>query len=170
MCWKPCSSCSSLHLLREEFLSAPIHSPPLSGSPYRSFIKSTNTCGQSWSKTRQTLLKPLCPSTPSGTFAAFSKFHLNTSKSPNIKVVQFFEGHNFHVGWHFKFWVEIGEKLGQLQSLLFISALQNHNFAWRSCSNQWEKHRTAFVKVVEGTSHYNFRFWRKFHPVQIFGV
>jgi hypothetical protein len=36
VCWKPCSSCWSLHLLREEFLSAPIHSP-LSGSPYRSF-------------------------------------------------------------------------------------------------------------------------------------
>jgi hypothetical protein len=30
------SSCWSFHLLREEFLSAPIHSP-LSGSPYRSF-------------------------------------------------------------------------------------------------------------------------------------
>jgi hypothetical protein len=29
VCWKPCSSCWSIHLLREEFLSAPIHSPPL---------------------------------------------------------------------------------------------------------------------------------------------
>jgi hypothetical protein len=28
VCWKPCSSCWSLYLLREEFLSAPIHSPP----------------------------------------------------------------------------------------------------------------------------------------------
>jgi hypothetical protein len=37
MCWKPCSSCWSFYLLREEFLSAPIHSSPLSGSPYRSF-------------------------------------------------------------------------------------------------------------------------------------
>jgi hypothetical protein len=38
MCWKSCSSCWSLYLLREEFLSAPILSPPpLSGSPYRSF-------------------------------------------------------------------------------------------------------------------------------------
>jgi hypothetical protein len=37
VCWKPCSSCWSLHLLREEFLSAPIHSP-LSSSPYWSFI------------------------------------------------------------------------------------------------------------------------------------
>jgi hypothetical protein len=29
VCWKLCSSCWSLHLHREEFLSAPIHSPPL---------------------------------------------------------------------------------------------------------------------------------------------
>jgi hypothetical protein len=29
VCWKPCSSCWSFDLLREEFLSAPIHSPPL---------------------------------------------------------------------------------------------------------------------------------------------
>jgi hypothetical protein len=36
MFWKPCSSFRSFHLLREEFLLAPIHSP-LSGSPYRSF-------------------------------------------------------------------------------------------------------------------------------------
>jgi hypothetical protein len=39
----------------------------------------------------------------SGTFAAFSKFHLNTSKSTFMKVVQLVEGHNFHVEWHFKF-------------------------------------------------------------------
>jgi hypothetical protein len=31
-----------------------------------------------------------------------------------MKVVQFVEGHNFHVDWHFKFGVEIGEKLGPL--------------------------------------------------------
>jgi hypothetical protein len=50
---------------------------------------------------------------PSGTFAAFSKFHLNTPKSTFMKVVHLVEGHNFHVDWHFKFWVEFGEKLGQ---------------------------------------------------------
>jgi hypothetical protein len=50
----------------------------------------------------------------SGTFAAFSKFHLNTSKSTFTKIVQFVEGHNFPVDWHFKFRVEIGEKRGQL--------------------------------------------------------
>jgi hypothetical protein len=64
--------------------------------------------------------------------------------------------------------VENGEKLGQLHIFLFIDALQNQKFAWCSCSNHWEKHRTTFVKVVEGTSHYNFCFLRKFRPVQIF--
>jgi hypothetical protein len=50
----------------------------------------------------------------SGTLAAFSKIHLNTSKSTFMKVVHLVEGHNFHVDWNFQFWVEIGEKLGQL--------------------------------------------------------
>jgi hypothetical protein len=50
----------------------------------------------------------------SKTFAALSKFHLNTSKSTFMKVVHLVEGHNFHVYWHFKFWEEKGEKLGQL--------------------------------------------------------
>jgi hypothetical protein len=45
-----------------------------------------------------------------GTFAAFSKFSLNTSNSPNTKVVYFVEGHIFHVEWHCWFGVEIGEK------------------------------------------------------------
>jgi hypothetical protein len=60
---------------------------------------------------------------------AFSKFHRNTSKSPNLKVVQFFEGHNFAFGRHCKFGVENGEKLGQLHIFLFIDALQNQKFA-----------------------------------------
>jgi hypothetical protein len=38
VCWKPRSSCWSFHLLRQEFLSAPIHTP-LSGSPYWSFMR-----------------------------------------------------------------------------------------------------------------------------------
>jgi hypothetical protein len=44
------------------------------------------------------------------TFAVFSKFHQNTSNSPNVKVVWFVEGHNFHVEWHLRFGVEIREK------------------------------------------------------------
>jgi hypothetical protein len=96
----------------------------------------------------------------SRTFAAFSKFHLNTSNSTKIKVIQFFEEHNFRVGWHFKFGAEKGEKLGQLQFSLFISTLRNPNFAWRSCSNRREKHRTTFTKVVEGCLIYNFCIYR----------
>jgi hypothetical protein len=49
----------------------------------------------------------------SGTFAVFSKIHLNTYKSTFMKVVQFVEGHNFNVDWHFTFLVEKGEKLAQ---------------------------------------------------------
>jgi hypothetical protein len=45
-----------------------------------------------------------------GTFAAFSKSSLNTSNSPNTKVVCFVEGHNFHVEWHCWFEVQIDEK------------------------------------------------------------
>jgi hypothetical protein len=59
----------------------------------------------------QTPLKHWRQRMSSRTFATFSKFHLNTSKSTFMKVVQFVEGHNFNVDWHFKFWVEIGEKL-----------------------------------------------------------
>jgi hypothetical protein len=44
-----------------------------------------------------------------GTFAAFSKFPLNTSNSRNTKVVCFVEGHTFHVGWHCWFEVQIGQ-------------------------------------------------------------
>jgi hypothetical protein len=46
-----------------------------------------------------------------GTFAAFSKFSLNTSNSPNTKDVCFVEGHTYHVGWHCWVEVQIGENL-----------------------------------------------------------
>jgi hypothetical protein len=64
----------------------------------------------------QTLPKPYWPWMSYRTFVAFSKFHLNTSKSTNMKVVQFLleEGGNLSqltappVTWHwmaFKLWV-----------------------------------------------------------------
>jgi hypothetical protein len=65
--------------------------------------------------------------------------------------------------------VEKGEKLGQLQFSLFISALQNLNFAWRSCSNRREKHRMSFANVVEGCLIYNFCIYRFCRTVQFFG-
>jgi hypothetical protein len=60
------------------------------------------TIGQTLVKTP---LKPFDPPMSPRTFAAFSKFHLNTSNSPNIKVVQFVKGHNFHDEWHLIFGV-----------------------------------------------------------------
>jgi hypothetical protein len=71
----------------------------------------------------------------SGTFTAFSNFHLDTSKSANIKVVRLFQGHTFHYWWHLRFLVEIGEKISQLQLILFTGAMKDSNFACRSCSN-----------------------------------
>jgi hypothetical protein len=65
--------------------------------------------------------------------------------------------------------VEKSEKLGQLQFSLFISSLQNPNFAWRSCSNRREKHRTTSTNVVEGCLIYNFRIYHFCRTVQIFG-
>jgi hypothetical protein len=44
------------------------------------------------------------------TFATLSKFLLNTLNPPNIKVVQFVEGHNYHVEWHLRFEMQMCEK------------------------------------------------------------
>jgi hypothetical protein len=92
----------------------------------------------------------------SGTFAAFSKFHLYTSKSPNIEVAQFFKGHNFHVGWHCKFGVEKSEKLGQLQP----STIHRKRVAFKVWSqfmqNPLLKHHRAILEVVEGNLLYIF--------------
>jgi hypothetical protein len=55
----------------------------------------------------------LDPKTLPRTFAAFSNFHLNTSKSANIKVVRLIEGHNFHNWRHWRFGVEDAQKHGQ---------------------------------------------------------
>jgi hypothetical protein len=60
-----------------------------------------STLGQRHGQTR---LNHGCRRMSSGTFAAFSKIHLNTSKSTFMKVVQFVEEHNFHIDWHFQFW------------------------------------------------------------------
>jgi hypothetical protein len=116
--------------------------------------------GQLWSSLFKTLvkdpLKPFDPPSHSRTFAVLSKFHLNTSNSPNVKVVQFDDGHNFHVEWHLKFEVELGEKLGQHHLLLFIGAQKTAKLACLLCTNCWSKTHRAFVRVVEDQSIYNF--------------
>jgi hypothetical protein len=47
--------------------------------------------------------------------------------------------------------------------------MQNPNFAWGSCSNHREKHRMDFANVVEGRLIYNFRIYRFYRTVQLFG-
>jgi hypothetical protein len=92
----------------------------------------------------------------SGTFAAFSKFHLNTSKSTNTKVVQFVEGHNFHVDWISNFERKRVKNLVNWQYLLFTETWRHSMLASRFCKIRGEKHPRAFVKVVEGSEIYNF--------------
>jgi hypothetical protein len=98
----------------------------------------------------QTRLNPRRRRMSSGTFAAFSKFHLNTSKSTFTKVVQFVEGHNFHVDWHLKFWVEIGEKLGRLT----VPPVHRNRTAfkvWRRfVQNPWRKTLDGLCKSCRG--------------------
>jgi hypothetical protein len=73
-----------------------------------------------------------------GTFAAFSKFHLNTSNSPNVKVVYFVMGHNFHVEWHWRFGVEEGEKCKSAPESLFTGAQKQPT--WHAnCAKKVEK-------------------------------
>jgi hypothetical protein len=133
--------------------------------------KSTHHFGQTFVKdVVKSLVKPQCLWISFGTFATFSIFHLNTWKSANIKVVCLFEGHTFHNWRHLRFWVEIGEKLSQLQLLLFTRAMKDNNFAYSLCPDHWSKHKPAFVQVVEGSLIYNFaictlvhlssKFWR----------
>jgi hypothetical protein len=82
-----------------------------------------------------------------GTFAAFSKFHLNTSKSPNVKVVYFVEEHNFHVEWHLRFGVEMHEKAW---SMLIVTIHRCPGNCMQFVHNWLRKRPYAIVIVVEG--------------------
>jgi hypothetical protein len=62
----------------------------------------------------QTPLKHWCRRNVFRNFCLVLQISPKHLKSTNMKVVQFIEGHNFHVDWHFKFWAKKGGKLGQL--------------------------------------------------------
>jgi hypothetical protein len=66
-----------------------------------------------------------------------------------MKVVQFVEGHNFYVGWHFKFWVEKGEKLAQMAVPPIQWNWVAFNVGKPFLQNLLRKHYIAFLKVVE---------------------
>jgi predicted NAD/FAD-binding protein len=110
--------------------------------------------GQPLVKNGQTLvkkpLKPLLPSLSSRTFAAFSKLHLNTSNSPNIKVVQYAKGHNFHIEWHLRFEVKMCEKIWSTPLVTIHRRPKNRNVCLQIVHKWLRKPHTPFVEAVEG--------------------
>jgi hypothetical protein len=85
-----------------------------------------------------------------GTFAAFSKFHLNTSNSPNVKVVYFVEGHNFHVDWHLRFRVEMREKAWSMPRVTIHKRLENSQLGMRFVHNWLRKRSYALCRSCRG--------------------
>jgi hypothetical protein len=81
-----------------------------------------------------------------GTFVSFSKFHLNTSKSPNVKVVYFVEGHNFRVEWHLKFGVEMREKCKSTLLGTIHWRPENCQLGMPIVHNWWRKRPYALYK------------------------
>jgi hypothetical protein len=124
---------------------------------------------KAWSNTNRNPSITPCHSLSFWNFCRVLQISPKHFKFYQYKSCPVFQEHNFYVGWHFKFWAEKGEKLGQLQFALFISTLQNPNFAWRSCSNRQKKHRMTFANVVEGCLIYNFRIYHFCRTVQLFG-
>jgi hypothetical protein len=104
----------------------------------------------------QTLVKPHCPWTPAGTFAAFFKFQQNTSNSPNIKLSSFARDTTLLLGGISNFECKRVKNLVNCSKHYSSASWKTSNFAYILCSNHWAKHRTTFVRVVEGSLLYNF--------------
>jgi hypothetical protein len=85
-----------------------------------------------------------------GTFAAFSKFHLNTSNSPNVKVVYFVGEHNFHVEWHLRFGVEIREKAWSTPRVTIHRCLEICHLGMQFVHKRLRKRSYALSKSCRG--------------------
>jgi hypothetical protein len=78
-------------------------------------IKLTPTYGQTFVKgTVKTLIKNPMSLNVLRNFCSILQNSPKHFKISYIKVIQWFEEHNFHVGRHFNFWGEKGGKHGQL--------------------------------------------------------
>jgi hypothetical protein len=106
--------------------------------------------GQHLVKIGQNLVQPLTLLCHSRTFAALSKFHLNTSNSPNIKVVQFVEGHNFHVEWHLRFELQICEKAWSTPSATIHRHLENLHLGMQFVYNWLRKTPYGLCRSCRG--------------------
>jgi hypothetical protein len=106
-----------------------------------------------------------------GTFAMFSKFHLSTSNSSNVKVVYFVEEHNFHVEWHLRFGVEMREKARSKPKVTVHRRTEICHLGMQFVHNQLRKRPYALCKSRRGVldlqfpiqifMHYSSNFWRK---------
>jgi hypothetical protein len=85
-----------------------------------------------------------------GTFATFSKFHLNTSKYPNVKVVYLVEGHNFHVEWHWRFGVQMGEKCRSTPQVTIHRRPENSQLGMRFVHNWLRKRPYTLCRSCRG--------------------
>jgi hypothetical protein len=94
------------------------------------------------------------------TFATLSKFHLNTKKSANTKVVCVFKGHNFHKWRHLRFWVDDMLKLCQRQHLHACRTEKDINFTSSLCLNYSSNTRWPFANIVARCFLYNFSIGR----------
>jgi hypothetical protein len=83
-----------------------------------------------------------------GTFAAFSKFHLNTTNSPNVKVVYFVEEDN--VEWNFKFGVEMREKAWSTPKVTVHRRPENSQIGMQFVHNWLRKSPYALCKSRRG--------------------
>jgi hypothetical protein len=121
--------------------------------------KSTSLVVKPWI---EPLVKSLDTHSLPRTFSTFSKFHLNTSESANIKVVHLFNWHNFHNWQHFKFmqnWLQCGQR----QQSLLRGPEKFHILACNLCKVGCSKHTSAFVKVVESHEISNFAIYTLEH-------
>jgi hypothetical protein len=85
-----------------------------------------------------------------GTFAVFSKFSLNTSNSPNKKVVYFVEGHNFHVEWHCWFEEQNGEKCKSTLEVTIHRRPENSQLGTQFVQKWWRKRPYALYNSCRG--------------------
>jgi hypothetical protein len=117
----------------------------------------------------ETLLKSLCLWTPSRTFAAFSKFHLNTSNLPIYKLSSFSRDTTFMLDGILNLEWNMVKNLVNCSRVLFTGIEWHSKFGSSLCKIRWEKHHRAFVKVVEGSLIYNFAIYCLVHFSSNFG-
>jgi hypothetical protein len=88
----------------------------------------------------------------------FSKVHLNTSNSPNVKVVYCVEEHNFHVEWHLRFGVEMRETAWSTPIATIHQRPETSHLGMRIVQNWFRKWPYALCKSCRGSRDLQLRY------------